>query len=151
MLKRAFLVGFVSAFLLLLTLWAPFLSSVAASPSVIVVPITSAEKLLGDLNHDGKVDEEDLSIFQKSWYMRSGAANYNPEADLDKNGFINVKDFAIFGKNWGKTIPNNSVGGFIAEQSSPETSIWTLSWFICLSIMIMEKVRKLIKRRGGRL
>jgi len=36
--KRAVLVGFVSAFLLLLTLWAPFLSSVAASPSVIVVP-----------------------------------------------------------------------------------------------------------------
>lgn len=145
------MVGFVSAFLLFLTLWAPFLSSVAASPSVIVVPITSAEKLLGDLNHDGKVDEKDLSIFQKSWHTRSGDANYNPEADLDKNGFINVKDFAIFGKNWGKTIPNASVGGFIAEQSSPETSIWTLSWFICLSIMIMEKVRKLIKRRGGRL
>jgi len=55
--------------------------------------------LQADLNNDGVVDFEDISLIAEDWLI--GKAR-NP-SDLDRNGVINMCDFALFGQIWQKS------------------------------------------------
>lgn len=60
--------------------------------------------VLGDVNHDAKINIADMYIIAKAFETRIGEANWNPHADIDENGKINIIDMykaAIeFGKEW---------------------------------------------------
>lgn len=51
----------------------------------------------GDINGDGKVNINDLSLLGIRW------GSSDPCADLNNDGSVNIIDVSILGKNWGKT------------------------------------------------
>jgi len=65
--------------------------------------IGQAYALLGDLNHDGKVDIKDLAIISKQYGLTKDNPNFNPEADLYPDGKIDIRDIVIVVSNFGKT------------------------------------------------
>ena len=61
-----------------------------------------------DMNEDGIVDVEDLSLFSK-WWLADENLNtwvehfyfyYFARSDLNRDGYVNLKDFSIFSRDW---------------------------------------------------
>jgi len=66
------------------------------------------EVLLGDINRDGIVDDEDLEIIDLAFGSSPGDSAWNPEADIwgpddEPDGVIDVYDLAMWGKKYGET------------------------------------------------
>jgi hypothetical protein len=59
--------------------------------------------LLGDVNHDGKVNLVDLLIITKALCSKLGSRNWNPNADLNGDRKVDLKDLCLALKNFGKT------------------------------------------------
>jgi hypothetical protein len=51
--------------------------------------------LLGDLNHDGKVDIDDAIILSNAFLTTPSSPNWNPQADLNHDGIINILDMIL--------------------------------------------------------
>jgi nitrous oxidase accessory protein len=60
-------------------------------------------KIVADINGDGIVDIEDLSIVAISYGYFEGEPGYNPEADLIKDGMVDIGDISLVCMNYGKT------------------------------------------------
>jgi len=58
--------------------------------------------MLGDVNHDAKVNIVDIHIIAKALRTKLGDKNWNPHADIDENGEINAADIAIAAKEFRK-------------------------------------------------
>ncbi len=56
-----------------------------------------------DLNRDGKVDEQDVQIFEKSFGAQVGDPNFNPQADFNHDGIIDGEDLLILARHIGET------------------------------------------------
>jgi hypothetical protein len=51
----------------------------------------------GDLNHDGKVDLKDLTVFAQAWKSTPNDPNWNQECDLaDPKDIISLTDLVTF-------------------------------------------------------
>ena len=61
-------------------------------------------RLLGDINNDFVVDDNDLILLNQAYGSTLSSPNWNPDADLNKDDIINVLDLFIFSKNYGKTV-----------------------------------------------
>jgi hypothetical protein len=59
-------------------------------------PVTVA----GDVNGDGHVTLNDLSIISTNWGKTTGATR--AEGDLNGDGAVNLNDLSILSNNWGK-------------------------------------------------
>jgi len=57
---------------------------------------------LEDLNEDGKVDIQDITIFAVAFGSYPGHSRWNPKADVDKNGKVNILDGVLIAKSYGK-------------------------------------------------
>jgi hypothetical protein len=69
------------------------------------VTATFVQGLPGDLNHDGKVSLEDLSVFAIAWRSHTGDPKWNPECDLaDPKGEIGLTDFVTFAIFYGSSL-----------------------------------------------
>jgi hypothetical protein len=62
--------------------------------------ITGSNRLPGDVNGDGKVDWEDLSLFGRAYGSKPGDPNWNPAADFDNDGNVDWRDLEILGINY---------------------------------------------------
>lgn len=51
---------------------------------------------LGDLDDDGDVDMDDVTVFRDAVGSEAGDDNYNPAADFDGDGRITMNDYRIF-------------------------------------------------------
>ena len=60
----------------------------------------STQQLVGDLNDDGAVDMEDLSLLSVYWKKTSAQTGWNMQYDLQPNGVINVGDLAVMARHW---------------------------------------------------
>jgi parallel beta-helix repeat protein len=60
--------------------------------------------MIGDVNHDAKVNIVDINIVGRSMGTERGDKNWNPHADVDENGKVSLLDLAVvareFGKQW---------------------------------------------------
>lgn len=61
----------------------------AVLSSHVISPLAS-----GDVNHDGRVDCDDLGPVKASFGKRAGMPAFNPTVDLDVNGTVDVRDLA---------------------------------------------------------
>ena len=57
--------------------------------------------LMGDINHDCKVDGKDLAIVSKAFASYPGHPRWDPAADLNRDGKIDGKDIAKIAANFG--------------------------------------------------
>jgi len=59
---------------------------------------------MGDVNRDGIIDAQDLSLLSAAYGSKPGDPNWNPDCDLNGDGKVDGKDNAIASKNYGLTI-----------------------------------------------
>jgi hypothetical protein len=57
-----------------------------------------------DLNKDGRVNIQDITMVAVAFGSKPGDADWNAVADLDKNGVVNILDITMVAKDYGKTI-----------------------------------------------
>jgi outer membrane protein assembly factor BamB len=57
-----------------------------------------------DLNKDGKVNIQDITIVAVAYGSKPGDPKWNAIADLDKNGWINIIDMTMVAKDYGKAV-----------------------------------------------
>ena len=57
--------------------------------------------LVGDINHDGKVDSHDLEILARNYHRRD--ASY-ADGDVNYDGVVDLGDLLIIGKNYGEAL-----------------------------------------------
>ncbi len=63
----------------------------------------SDQFVVGDVNHDGKVNWIDLWLITKALGSSPGSPRWNPACDLNGDGKINIQDLNIAFQNLGKT------------------------------------------------
>ncbi len=68
------------------------------APGNVATSISTYSTRPGDLNSDGFVNGDDLSIVQASLGSRSGGPGYNPVADVNSDGVVDVLDLLFIGK-----------------------------------------------------
>jgi parallel beta-helix repeat protein len=59
--------------------------------------------LLGDINNDHTVNQQDLTLLKQAYGSKPGDPNWNPNADLNHDNIIDTRDLMLLGKNYGKT------------------------------------------------
>ena len=74
----------------------------AAIGIIVVVFAGAATALIGDINHDGKVDVFDLSLLLSKWNTADLAS------DLNASGKVDVFDLSLLLSHWGATAPTPS-------------------------------------------
>ena len=60
--------------------------------------------LLGDINGDGAVNNDDLGLLTQAFGSTSISPNWNSEADLNKDDVIDVRDLEMLCNNYGETV-----------------------------------------------
>ena len=79
----------------------PYNPSLVSNPSKLV--IAQFDFLLGDVNHDGKVNLADLVALAQAYGSKPGDTNWNPNRDIDGNGKVGLSDLVALAQNYGKT------------------------------------------------
>jgi len=83
----------------------PINITMTGNATVTATFVFSGTGIPGDLNHDGKVDLQDLVVFAQAWHTHTGDPNYNPECDLaPPYGYISLTDFVTFCVDYGKSL-----------------------------------------------
>lgn len=70
----------------------------AGNPTQPPIVPTTPPVLLGDLNNDKKVDNNDYQIFKSNFGKNSGVS------DINKSGLVDIYDYNILVENYGKSI-----------------------------------------------
>jgi hypothetical protein len=74
--------------------------------------ISAAVPLLGDVNHDGIVNGQDIALVSANW-LHTG------DGDVNSDGIVNGQDIAIISANWLATSgPGNAAAQAVPEPSS---------------------------------
>jgi hypothetical protein len=65
--------------------------------------IAQFDFLLGDVNHDGKVNMVDLVIIMRALFSTPTSRNWNPNCDLNGDNRVDLRDLCLAMHNLGKT------------------------------------------------
>ena len=53
-------------------------------------------EILGDLNHDGEVNDDDNNVFNTTFGLNESHPDFNPEADYNNNGIVDLEDYQMW-------------------------------------------------------
>jgi peptide/nickel transport system substrate-binding protein len=67
--------------------------------------LLTANVLLGDVNHDGTVNAQDLTEFSGAYGSTPGTQHWNPACDFNRDAKVDVRDLLNMGRNYGKEQP----------------------------------------------
>jgi len=102
-----------------------------------------SRKLLstGDLNFDGIVDIQDVTIAANTWLST------NARGDANHDGFVDIQDITLIANNWLHVIGPGPGGYFPPVAAVPEPSGWLLA---AASLPGLALVRRVGRRRCQR-
>jgi len=60
--------------------------------------------LVGDLNHDGKVNIQDVMVAALAFYSYPSHPRWNPIADINNDNTVNIIDIVLIAKNFGRKL-----------------------------------------------
>jgi hypothetical protein len=86
----------------------------------------------GDIDANGQVDADDLTVFASNFGRTSGATQI--DGDIDFNGAVNADDLTVFANNFNKGVGNPLHSGHV--QSVPEPATWILAALASASVVI---------------
>jgi hypothetical protein len=88
---------------------------------------------LGDANHDGVVNGQDISLAASNWLKVAS----NGPGDVNGDGIVNGQDIALIASNW-----LNTYGGATRGSASvPEPSTWLLASVGCAILALARRRR----------
>jgi len=64
--------------------------------------LLTANGLLGDVNHDGTVDAQDLTELSNAYGSTPGTQHWNPACDFNSDNKVDAMDSFVLGRNYGK-------------------------------------------------
>jgi hypothetical protein len=87
-------------------------------------PVTAESILLkytyyGDIDMNGQVDADDLTVFANNFGRAAGATQV--DGDIDFNGAVNADDLTIFANNFNKGVGNPLAVATVAAVPEPAT------------------------------
>ncbi len=83
----------------------------AMAPVLLQPAAFAARTLMGDLNGDGWVDFDDLSIFSKAYGASPGLSGWNAGCDLNGDGKVDVKDLDLLKSNYNLNMAPELLNG----------------------------------------
>jgi hypothetical protein len=90
----------------------------------------------GDIDQNGMVDADDLTVFANNFGRLSGATQV--DGDIDFNGAVNADDLTVFANNFGKGV-GNPLGAASTVQAVPEPA--TLILFGIALVILIGRLR----------
>jgi len=110
-------------------------------------PVTADSILLkytyyGDIDQNGQVDADDLTVFASGFGRASGATQV--DGDIDFNGAVNADDLTVFANNFGKGI--GSPLAVASVQAVPEPGTFLLLMLGAVSLILHAARRRLNTR-----
>jgi Leucine-rich repeat (LRR) protein/photosystem II stability/assembly factor-like uncharacterized protein len=85
--------------------------------------LSSAQKLEGDLNRDGKIDYQDLMKFSDNYSLKQKDLSYNSEQDMNGDGIIDIYDIVSASKLIGEDAVMHIAN---LEDETPTGSVFNL-------------------------
>jgi len=101
-------------------------------------PVTADSILLkytyyGDIDQNGQVDADDLTVFASNFGRTSGATQV--DGDIDFNGAVNADDLTVFANNFNKGVGNPLVAAGV--QAVPEPRTWALAVCALVAVVLL--------------
>jgi hypothetical protein len=93
----------------------------------------------GDIDQNGQVDADDLTVFAANFSRAAGATQI--DGDIDFNGAVNADDLTVFANNFNKGVGNALVAGGV--QAVPEPATQVLLAIASVGLYFMHKRRRM--------
>jgi hypothetical protein len=93
----------------------------------------------GDIDQNGQVDADDLTVFASNFGRTSGATQV--DGDIDFNGTVDADDLTIFANNFNKGVGSPLVGG-AGVQAVPEPASLVLAGLGAAGVLAGLAVRR---------
>ena len=100
--------------------------------------VSAASILIGDVNHDGIVNGQDLALVSSNWLVTG--LNPHPVGDVNLDGIVNGQDLALVSSNW---LATSGGGGASIASPVPEPASYTL----CLMGVVVGLAYRSVRRR----
>jgi hypothetical protein len=98
----------------------------------------------GDIDQNGQVDADDLTVFAGNFGRTTGATQV--DGDIDFNGRVDADDLTVFANNFNKGVGGPLVAASV--QAVPEPGTWAL--LIVASVVISLREMKHVSSRRAR-
>jgi len=98
----------------------------------------------GDIDQNGQVDADDLTVFASNFGRAAGATQI--DGDIDFNGAVNADDLTVFANNFNKGVGNPLVAGGI--QAVPEPGTLVLAVLGAALVFLRMRARCQVRERG---
>jgi hypothetical protein len=108
-------------------------------------PVTADSILLkytyyGDIDQNGQVDADDLTVFANNFGHTTGATQIN--GDIDFNGAVNADDLTIFANNFNKGVGNPLGAASVQAVPEPATILLAASAGLLLLLIGRHQLRR---------
>jgi hypothetical protein len=110
-------------------------------------PVTADSILIkytyyGDIDANGRVDADDLTVFASNFGRTSGATQI--DGDIDFNGSINADDLTVFANNFLKGVGNPLGATSIQAVPEPSTAILVGFGLVGAAVVVTRRRKQLI-------
>jgi hypothetical protein len=98
----------------------------------------------GDIDQNGQVDADDLTVFANNFGRTSGATQI--DGDIDFNGAVNADDLTVFANNFNKGVGNPLAVASVQAVPEPSTMVLGFAAAIAIAVGAARRVRTASRR-----
>jgi hypothetical protein len=91
----------------------------------------------GDIDQNGQVDADDLTVFASNFGRASGATQI--DGDIDFNGAVNADDLTVFANNFNKGVGNPLAAASVQAVPEPATVVLSIAAAIAIALVYVRR------------